>query len=304
MKQFQRILVCVETLEKARPLLTCASAVSKAAQAREVHLLHVHSSAASRPKMTVNGVAIARKSMTTSILRSAASDLFKGHGREKVQCAVVNGSCMSEILRYAQSREVDLVVLGRRSSGDTAAAFSQRLARKVRCSVLVVPDEANSEWKRILVPARNSDCSAGALAAACGIGAASGAEVVCLNVYRVRSGYLHIGGSLERQIARMGELAHRECEELCNRTDTAGANLTVKCVPDAYHKPVPAILEQVNEESADLLVIGALGRRGIAGLLLGSVTEEMIRRCGVPVLAVKKKGEAVGLSQAVRTLAG
>ena len=57
MKQFHRILVCVETLEKARSLLACASTVSKAVEAREVHLLHVHSSAATRPKMTVNGVA-------------------------------------------------------------------------------------------------------------------------------------------------------------------------------------------------------------------------------------------------------
>ena len=304
MKQFQRVLVCIETLEKARTLLPCASTVSRAVEAREVHLLHVHSSAATRAKMTVNGVAIARKSITTSILRNAASDLFKGHGREKVQCVVVGGSPMAEILRYAQSREVDLIVLGRRSGEDTAAAFSRRLASKVRCSVLVIPDDARPEWKRILVPARNSECSGNALAAACGIGAATGAEVVCLNVYRVRSGYLNIGTSLERQIALMGELAHRECEELRGRTDTAGADLTVKCVPDLYHKPVPAILEQITGESADLLVIGAHGRRGIAGILLGSVTEEMIRRCSVPVLAVKKKGEAVGLTRAVRTLAG
>ncbi len=304
MKQFQRILVCIETLDKAPTLLAGASAASKAVEAREVHLLHVHSSAATSPKMTVNGVAIARKSITTSLLRNAASDLFNGHGREKVQCVVVGGSPMAEIVRYANSREVDLVILGRRSGEGAAADFSRRLAGKLRCSVLVIPDEATSEWKRILVPARNSECSANALTAACGIGAATGAEVVCLNVYRVRRAYLNIGTSLEQQIARRGELAQRECEQLRDRTDTAGANLTIKCAPDPRHKPVPAILDQITEQSADLLVIGALGRRGIAGILLGSVTEEMIRRCGVPVLAVKKKGDAVGLSQAVRTLAG
>jgi nucleotide-binding universal stress UspA family protein len=304
MKQFQRVLVCIETLDKARDLLACASAVSRAVEAREIHLLHVQCPAATRPKMSVNGVAIARKSITTSILRNTASELFKGHGREKVQCAVVGGSPLPEIIRYARNKEVDLVILGRRAGQDASIAFSRRVASKVRCSVLVLPDGAGPQWNRILVPARNSECSANALAAACGIGAATGAEVVCLNVYWVRSGYLNIGTSREKQIAVMGEWAQRECEQLRDRTDTAGANVTVKCVPDLYHKPVPAILEQIGSESADLLVIGAHGRRGIAGMLLGNVTDQIIRRSNVPILAVKKKGEAVGFARAVRMLAG
>ncbi len=304
MKQFQRVLVCIETLDKAGALLACASAVSRAVEAREVHLLHVQCPAATRPKMTVNGVAIARKSITTSILRNTASELFKGHGREKVQCAVVGGSPLSEILRYAHHKEVDLVILGRRAGEEESSAFSRRVASKARCCVLVFPDGAAPQWNRILVPVRNSECSGNALAAACGLGSASGAEVVCLNVYWVRSGYLNIGTSLEKQIALMGELAHRECEQLRDSTDAAGANLTIRCVPDLYRKPVPVILEQIGGESADLLVIGAHGRRGIAGMLLGNVTEQIIRRSNVPVLAVKKRGQAVGLARAVRMLAG
>lgn len=304
MNQFQRILVCIETLEKARDLLACASAVSRAVQAREVHLLHVQSPAATRAKMTVNGVAIARKSITTSILRNVAGEMFTGCGQEKVQCAVVSGSPMGEILRRAHSKEADLIIAGRSIERSSGRSFSRRLASKARCSMLVVPDGSKSQWRRVLVPSRDSECSANALTAACGIGAAMNAEVVCLNVYWVRSGYHHVGTSLAEQSTLLGGWAERECEQLRERVETAGANIRIKCVPDLYRKPVPMILDQINAESADLLVIGAHGRRGIAGLLLGVVTEEMIRRSSVPVLAVKQKGECVGLTRAVRTLAG
>jgi len=304
MEQFQRILVCVETLEKARCLLAYASAVSRAAEAREVHLLHVQSPAATRPKATVNGVAIARTGMTTSILRNAASELFDGHGREKVQCSVVAGAPLAEILRSARNRDVDLIIFGRRAGERGASSFSRRVATKARCSVLVLPDAAKPGWKRILVPARNSECSANALAAACAMGAATGSEVLCLNVYQVRSGYLSVGTSLDQHVSILGDCARRECEKLRDSVNSAGANVRIKCMSDLYRKPVPIMLNQIEAESADLLVIGAHGRGGIAGMLLGAVTEKMIRQSDIPVLAVKRKGETIGLTRAVRTLAG
>lgn len=304
MQRFQRILVCIETLEKARGLLAYASAVSRAAKAREVHLLHVQSPAATRPKAVVNGVAIARRGITTSILRDAAAEVFREHGREKVQCSVVGGAPLVEILRSARHRDVDLIILGRRGGERSGSSLASRVATKARCSVLVVPDGSKPDWKLILVPARKSECSTNAFAMACDMGAATGAEVLCLNVYRVRSGYLNVGTSLDEHVALLGDWARHECEELRDSVNSAGANVRIKCVPDLYRKPAAIMLDQVARESADLLVIGAHGRRGIAGLLLGAVAEKMIRESDIPVLAIKRKGEAVGLTCAIRTLAG
>lgn len=41
-----------------------------------------------------------------------------------------------------------------------------------------------------------------------------------------------------------------------------------------------------------------------AGILLGKVTERLIRQSAVPLLAVKKKGECIGVLEALLTLAG
>ena len=54
------------------------------------------------------------------------------------------------------------------------------------------------------------------------------------------------------------------------------------------------ILRSVADQKADLVVMGSHGRRGFERLVMGSVTERMIRHCPVPLLTVGtgKKGGA------------
>jgi nucleotide-binding universal stress UspA family protein len=53
--------------------------------------------------------------------------------------------------------------------------------------------------------------------------------------------------------------------------------------------PREGILKVAKESSADLLVIGTHGRRGLAHLVLGSVAEWLVRMSPVPVLTVSTK---------------
>ena len=63
-----------------------------------------------------------------------------------------------------------------------------------------------------------------------------------------------------------------------------------------------AIRETVDEEEADLLVLGSRGRTNSAAVLLGSVTEKMIRTTDVPIVAVKKKGANLSFLDALLQL--
>ena len=51
--------------------------------------------------------------------------------------------------------------------------------------------------------------------------------------------------------------------------------------------PHEVILEEAMSWSADLIVMGKIGRRGIANILLGSVAERVIEFSDIPVLVVK-----------------
>jgi len=54
------------------------------------------------------------------------------------------------------------------------------------------------------------------------------------------------------------------------------------------------ILETADDYNADLIVMGTHGRSGIGRLLLGSVTEEVLRKASCPVLTVKAPVSAKG----------
>jgi nucleotide-binding universal stress UspA family protein len=51
--------------------------------------------------------------------------------------------------------------------------------------------------------------------------------------------------------------------------------------------PGKVILDYAQEQKIDLIVMGTHGRRGLDRILLGSVTEEVVRLSSVPVLTVR-----------------
>ncbi len=50
------------------------------------------------------------------------------------------------------------------------------------------------------------------------------------------------------------------------------------------------IPELADELDADLVVMGTVGRTGIAGLLIGNTAETILERIGCSVLAIKPSG--------------
>ncbi|MFB6312157.1 MAG: universal stress protein, partial [Salinirussus sp.] len=50
--------------------------------------------------------------------------------------------------------------------------------------------------------------------------------------------------------------------------------------------PAQAILDYIDQYDIDLVVMGTHGRSGLDRMLLGSVTEKVLRQAAIPVLAV------------------
>jgi nucleotide-binding universal stress UspA family protein len=148
-----------------------------------------------------------------------------------------------------------------------------------------VKEEAmvSGRFVSVLCPVDFSDFSARALRRALEI-AAPGAEVVALNVVPLDVPWSADGAyfpaSLPSSRARVSQ-ARADLESFVRaRTSRKVTCLAVE--GDASQQ----IIEQACEHGSDLVVMGTHGLSGFERLLLGSVTEKVLRRAPCPVLSV------------------
>jgi universal stress protein A len=68
--------------------------------------------------------------------------------------------------------------------------------------------------------------------------------------------------------------------------------------------PYRRIVDKATAESVDIIVMSTHGRTGLAHMLIGSVTERVLRRASCPVLAVPVPRRSKRLSKRLRKTAG
>jgi len=140
--------------------------------------------------------------------------------------------------------------------------------------------------RRILVPTDLSPCSECALELATKLAGPFEAEIHLLHVRTsVDSPVLSSDdlGEIEN-ILSSSEVRAREALE--NAISTA--TVPIHCQIRRGITPVAAILEAIEELRCELVVMGTHGRRGLKGILVGSVAKEIIRRSPIPVLTTRE----------------
>jgi nucleotide-binding universal stress UspA family protein len=146
-------------------------------------------------------------------------------------------------------------------------------------------------WKTILVPHDFSSCANHAAALARDVAKVHGARLVLLHVAELPP-MLGPGAAVVpdeggapinvRDYAMRSAQAH--LDDLARRLHTDGVE--VSTVSTAGHV-ASEIAECAEREKADLVVMGTHGRTGLAHVVLGSVTEKVVRHSTVPVLTVR-----------------
>ena len=302
MKRYERILVCIDELNRAAPMLAYAQAIVRLAESKKVFMLHP---CEAMPEPAGDGGQVPAE-ITQEALAELGKKYFKDHADDVCEGVILQGEPLLEVIRFAAEKEIDLVIIqrgfGRPVAGEPLQ-LARRITRKASCSVLVLPEQYTPVVSTIVVPVRDSACSARALDTAIKVAEVTGAKVIPLNVFRVHAGYSRVGATLEEHEQMLKEAAFEECKTLLGRVDTRGVDVTCLCEPDLHDTPVPIILDAIDKQKADLIVIGARGRTGAAGVLLGKVTEELISSSPAPVMAIKKKGECLSIIEALIELA-
>lgn len=157
------------------------------------------------------------------------------------------------------------------------------------------------KFTRILCPIDLSELSMRPLAYAAAMATWHDARLTALHVVptfepmEVRAGALFDPVQMVYPMPRENVL-----ERLREMLATAGVPVDTADVAAEAGDAAPTIVDQAVATNADLLVMGTHGRTGFNRLLLGSVTEKVLRQAPCPVLTVPPHAPAVPTGVAIR----
>ncbi|GAB4270342.1 MAG: universal stress protein [Deferrisomatales bacterium] len=144
--------------------------------------------------------------------------------------------------------------------------------------------------KTILIPLDGSDLSEQALDAALPLAEAFGAEILFLGVIDLTAGMYDVYAEAFNPVdlkAQLESFLETALDRAKARAEARGARARRFLRVGVPHDEIARLAE---EEGADLVVMTTHGRKGLSHLLLGSVTEKVIRTAPCPVLVVRPKG--------------
>ena len=137
--------------------------------------------------------------------------------------------------------------------------------------------------KTILAPTDFSDLSANGVRYACQMSRDTGAELVILNVVVLDESNAVDKREIEQHKRRLGDFVAEHVADAC-------VGLKMRQVVDAG-QPFGAIVDCAEKEAVDLIVISSHGRSGLSRMLIGSVTDKLLRVAPCPVLVVPLEKE-------------
>jgi nucleotide-binding universal stress UspA family protein len=150
-----------------------------------------------------------------------------------------------------------------------------------------------ARFRTILHPTDFSPGSAAAFAYACDLAREYDARLVVLHAFGPVVPIGADGVIVSPDLNELRTIARVEIDALRPTDSAVRIERAVREGPSTL-----AILEAAAEFQADLIVMGTHGRSGFRRLVLGSVTEEVLRKATCPVLTVKAPAPAANRSGA------
>lgn len=146
-------------------------------------------------------------------------------------------------------------------------------------------------FKHVLIPTDGSPVAAKAVRAGVELAAEFGAKVTGYYAQEPAPAHLHGEGYLaDQRLVKEFERRAREHAERCvNEIRDAAKAAGVAFEPVIQKSPLAykGIIDAAKKGKCDAIFIASHGRRGLSGLILGSVTQKVLTHSKIPVLVFR-----------------
>jgi nucleotide-binding universal stress UspA family protein len=211
-----------------------------------------------------------------------------------IDVVVQEGNAAAEVLRQAEERSADLIVMGTHGRGGferlMLGSVTEKVVRKAGCPVLTIPSGARRDtpqvqagYKKILCATDFSGDSAVAVNYTLSLAQEANSTVI----------FLHVVQAYLDELASPGSSYHVTLEQDARRRLRANVSDEVRAWCDIEElikigtRPSRAILEVAKAREVGLIVMGAQGKHAFDRLFFGSTTHRVITHAEVPVLTLR-----------------
>ncbi len=197
----------------------------------------------------------------------------------------------SGVLNAADESGAELIILGPHRTRFTDAFIGttvERVVRRTPLPLLVAVDSPSASYARTLLAMDFDEASKSAARAALTMGIFDHTDVIVMHAFDTPA-----GGMMRRAMETAPAISDYVATERSDASDRLhelvrelGLPPSEKSVAAINGSPARTILESARNQDAHLLVVGTNQRKGFERLLIGSVTEDVIRDAHRDILII------------------
>lgn len=204
---------------------------------------------------------------------------------DRIQTVLERDNIHKAIVNIAVDRGCDLIIIGRRDQSRSERSFMESVTAKViGCSpvdVLVMPRDTVVKWDNILLATDGSLCSEAATVKALNIARNFNSKLNVVSVVNIPD---EAYAEAPRVVDQLIDGARNLVESVKERAEALRIKSSTVVREGVPHEKIKNTASDLN---VDVICMGNYGRTGLRRLIMGSVTEKVIRRATCPVLVVK-----------------
>ena len=305
MEPIRNILVCLDSTRTDEDLLTYTKFIlQNSPSAEKVTAINVLKDF-DFPSEVLKQFPNLKEEMLTEREEELQKEIDKHIGPvdQEIEVLVTPGSGMKTLLEAIDSKDIQLILMGRKTDGTGEGVITFRMSRRCPITLFIVPTFSAAKIEhtltKILVPIDFSDYSKLAVDRAIRISENyPNVEIICQHVYSVPSGYHYSGKSQDQFGDIMKSHAEKQFRSFIKRIDTKDQIVKDVYTLDNNENVVEDIYFYAKKIDADAIIFGSKGMTPTSSLFLGSTAEKLIRlNSEFPLMVVRQPGDVKGIME-------
>ncbi len=192
----------------------------------------------------------------------------------------------SILSHLTEKYEIDIMIVGSKDEFQGTGALNQKLVRMLDAHVLLVPEEASHNMKKVLVPTDFSSRSDHCFAVAASLVEGSGGQVEALHIYNIPQFFFPYVNTEKAQDKTKKHLKEKVAQ--FRKRHKISEEIPFRYADREDLSIVEAIELHAEKGNFDIIVVSARGANNITSLFIGSVTNDLVVRSRkMPLLVVR-----------------